>query len=64
MSDNVQGSDEEHVHDNTYGPWIVVKRRVNAAKNQRANVGPQPRRNFENAQWQREGFTKEASVGP
>ena len=37
---NVQGNMEEHVHGSTYGTWIVVKRMVNRAKNQRSNVGP------------------------
>ena len=64
VPDNAQGSDEEHVHDSTYGPWIVVKRRVNGAKNQRSNVGPQPRRNYGSVQWPRDGFTKDVSVGP
>ena len=45
MPDNIQGNVEEHVHDSTYGLWIVVQRRVNGAKKQRSNVGPQPRRN-------------------
>ena len=31
--DNVQGNVEENVHDSTYGPWIVVKHKVNGAKN-------------------------------
>ena len=63
VPDNGQGNVEEHVHDITYGPWIVVKRKVNGAKNQRSSVGPQPYRNVEGVQWHRDGFTKGESVG-
>ena len=64
VSDNVQGNVEEHVHGNTYGPWIVVKRMVNGAKNQRSNVGPQPRHNVGSIQWPRDGHAKGELVGP
>nr|POF21439.1 hypothetical protein CFP56_18482 [Quercus suber] len=46
-----------------YGPWIVVKRKVNGAKSQRSNEGPQLRRNIGNVQWPRDGFTKGDSAG-
>jgi len=42
VPDNIQDNLEDNVHDSTYGPWIVVKHKVNGAKNKSSNMGPQP----------------------
>ncbi|KAL0002934.1 hypothetical protein SO802_016715 [Lithocarpus litseifolius] len=64
VPDNVQGNVEEHVPDSTYGPWIVVKRKMNGTKSQKKSTGPQSRRNAGSAQWAREGSTSGDPVGP
>nr|POE81379.1 hypothetical protein CFP56_15903 [Quercus suber] len=37
---------------------IMVKRKVNGAKNKNSNMGPQPRRYVGNAQWNIEGYSR------
>nr|POF20891.1 uncharacterized protein CFP56_37509 [Quercus suber] len=61
---NVQGNVEDNVQDSMYGPWIVVKRKVNGAKNKSSNMGPQARHYAGNVQWSKDGYSRSEPVGP
>ena len=51
VPDIVQDVGENNVQDSTYGPWIVVKRKVNGAKNKNSIMGPQSHCYVGNVQW-------------
>ena len=40
VPDIVQDNGENNVQDSTYGPWIMVKCKVNGAKNKNSIMGP------------------------
>ncbi|KAK7828393.1 hypothetical protein CFP56_030313 [Quercus suber] len=58
------GNVEDNVQDSTYGPWIVVKHKLNGAKNKSSNMGPQARHYAGNVQWSRDGYSRSEPVGP
>ena len=64
VPDIVQDVGENNVQDSTYGPWIVVKRKVNGAKNKNSIMGPQSHCYVGNVQWTKEGYARSDSAGP
>ena len=64
VPDIVQDVGENYVQDSTYGPWIVVQRKVNGAKNKNPIMGPQAHRYVGNVQWTKEGYARSESAGP
>ena len=62
--DIVQDVGENNVQDSMYGPWIVVQRKVNGAKNKNSMMGPQAHRYVGNVQWTKEGYARSDSAGP
>ena len=48
---SVQDVGENNVQDSTYGPWIVVKCKMNGAKTKNSIMGPQSHRYVGNVQW-------------
>ena len=76
VPENGQKNVGANIHDTTYGPWIMVSRKVSGARSQRSNRGPPGQENDQNRnrstrssfvkeKWANVGFTRdEQAVGP